>query len=175
MFRSYGDLVRNASFLATEGSDTAYDPAGTLEKQHQWTSLDNSFPSGHSIVTRTAGSTIAHEYPKPWLQRLTYGTATALSVTRFTSLQHFPSDVVVGSTLWLFDRTAYFPRTLPGWPESRVQEKMRETNSAGEKGEVNDAEELAVHANWRFCLVLCRLCACSSHSSSERSDLNRNN
>jgi hypothetical protein len=80
-----------------------------------------------------------------------------------------------GKHSWLFDRTAYFPRTLPGWPESRVQEKVRETNSAGKKGEVNDAEELAVQANWRFCLVLCRLCACSSHSSSERSDLNRNN
>jgi membrane-associated phospholipid phosphatase len=65
----------------------------------QTSSLDNSFPSGHTIITWTAASTIAHEYPKPWVQWLTYGTATAVSVTRFTSLQHFPSDVVVGSTL----------------------------------------------------------------------------
>jgi membrane-associated phospholipid phosphatase len=61
--------------------------------------LDNAFPSGHTIITWTAASTIAHEYPKPWVKWLTYGTATAVSVTRFTSLQHFPSDVVVGSTL----------------------------------------------------------------------------
>jgi membrane-associated phospholipid phosphatase len=61
--------------------------------------LDNSFPSGHTIITWTAASTIAHEYPKPWVEWLAYGTATAVSVTRFTSLQHFPSDVVVGSTL----------------------------------------------------------------------------
>ena len=61
--------------------------------------LDNSFPSGHTIITWTAASTIAHEYPKPWVQWLAYGTAAAVSVTRFTSLQHFPSDVVVGSTL----------------------------------------------------------------------------
>jgi membrane-associated phospholipid phosphatase len=61
--------------------------------------LDNSFPSGHTIITWTAASTIAHEYPKPWVEWLAYGTAAAVSVTRFTSLQHFPSDVVVGSTL----------------------------------------------------------------------------
>jgi len=65
----------------------------------QTSGLDNSFPSGHTIITWTAASTIAHEYPKPWVEWLTYGTATAVSVTRFTSLQHFPSDVVVGSTL----------------------------------------------------------------------------
>jgi membrane-associated phospholipid phosphatase len=61
--------------------------------------LDNSFPSGHTIITWTAASTIAHEYPKAWVEWLAYGTAAAVSVTRFTSLQHFPSDVVVGSTL----------------------------------------------------------------------------
>jgi len=65
----------------------------------QTSGLDNSFPSGHSIITWTAASTIAHEYPKPWVEWLTYGTAAGVSVTRFTSLQHFPSDVVVGSTL----------------------------------------------------------------------------
>ncbi len=65
----------------------------------QTSGLDNSFPSGHTIITWTAASTIAHEYPKPWVEWLAYGTATAVSVTRFTSLQHFSSDVVVGSTL----------------------------------------------------------------------------
>ncbi len=65
----------------------------------QTSGLDNSFPSGHTIITWTAASTIAHEYPKPWVEWLAYGTAGAVSVTRFTSLQHFPSDVVVGSTL----------------------------------------------------------------------------
>jgi membrane-associated phospholipid phosphatase len=65
----------------------------------QTSGLDNSFPSGHTIITWTAASTIAHEYPKPWVEWLTYGTATAVSVTRFISLQHFPSDVVVGSTI----------------------------------------------------------------------------
>jgi membrane-associated phospholipid phosphatase len=68
-------------------------------KFFQTSGLDNSFPSGHTIITWTAASTIAHEYPKPWIEWLAYGTATAVSITRFTSLQHFPSDVVVGSTI----------------------------------------------------------------------------
>ena len=65
----------------------------------QTSGLDNSVPSGHSIITWPAASTIAHEYPMPWVESLTYGTATAVSVTRFTNLQHFPSDVVGGSTI----------------------------------------------------------------------------
>jgi membrane-associated phospholipid phosphatase len=65
----------------------------------QTSGLDNSFFSGHAILTWTAASTISHEYPKPWVEWLTYGTATVVSVTRFTGLHHFSSDVVVGSTL----------------------------------------------------------------------------
>jgi hypothetical protein len=61
--------------------------------------LDNSFPSGHAIVTWAAASAIAHEYPKPWVEWLAYGAAAGVSVTRFTSLQHFPSDVAVGGIL----------------------------------------------------------------------------
>jgi hypothetical protein len=61
--------------------------------------LDNSFPSGHAIISWTAASVVAHEYPKPWVEWLSYGAATAVSITRFTSVQHFPSDVFVGSTL----------------------------------------------------------------------------
>jgi membrane-associated phospholipid phosphatase len=67
-------------------------------KFFQTSGLDNSFPSGHAILTWTAASTIAHEYPKPWVEWLTYGAGTLVSVTRFTGLHHFPSDVVVGSS-----------------------------------------------------------------------------
>jgi membrane-associated phospholipid phosphatase len=77
--------------------------------------LDNSFPSGHTIITWTAASTIAREYPKPWVEWLAYGTAAAVSVTRFTSLQHFPSDVVVGSTLgYLIGRHVFHAHCKPG-------------------------------------------------------------
>jgi hypothetical protein len=58
--------------------------------------LSSSFPSAHSSFTWTMASVVAHEYPKPWVRWLVYGTATTVSVTRVTGLKHFPSDVEVG-------------------------------------------------------------------------------
>jgi len=56
----------------------------------------SSFPSAHSSFTWTMASVVAHEYPKPWVRWLVYGTATTVSVTRVTGLKHFPADVAVG-------------------------------------------------------------------------------
>lgn len=58
-----------------------------------------SFPSGHSTLTWTLASVIAHEYPKWPVALLMYGMATTASTTRVTAGVHFPSDVVVGATL----------------------------------------------------------------------------
>lgn len=62
-----------------------------------WTS--GSFPSGHSMLTWTIASTVAHEYHSPWLKVLVYGLATAVSTTRVTAREHFPADVFVGGVL----------------------------------------------------------------------------
>ena len=61
--------------------------------------LNSSFPSAHALFTWSMASVIAREYPRPWVKWLAYGTATAVSVTRFTGREHFPSDVVVGSVV----------------------------------------------------------------------------
>jgi len=58
--------------------------------------LGSSFPSAHSSFTWTMASVVAHEYPKPWVRWLVYGTATTVSVARVTGLKHFSSDVEVG-------------------------------------------------------------------------------
>ena len=58
-----------------------------------------SFPSGHSTLAWTLASVVAHEYPKWPVQLAMYGMATAVSTTRVTGGQHFPSDVFFGSTL----------------------------------------------------------------------------
>jgi membrane-associated phospholipid phosphatase len=61
-------------------------------------SLDSSFPSGHAAASWALARVIAAEYPG-WLTKLgAYGFATAISASRITARQHFPSDVVVGST-----------------------------------------------------------------------------
>ena len=61
--------------------------------------LSSSFPSGHALFTWSMASVIAHEYRRPWVKWLAYSTATAVSVTRLTGREHFPSDVVVGSVI----------------------------------------------------------------------------
>lgn len=66
------------------------------------TSLNSSFPSGHSTFSWTLASVVAHEYPRPWVQALAYGTATTVSVTRVTGLKHFSADVAVGAVFGYF-------------------------------------------------------------------------
>jgi membrane-associated phospholipid phosphatase len=65
-------------------------------------SVNSSFPSGHALFAWTMASVIAHEYPRRWVKILAYGTATVVSVTRFTGREHFASDVAVGSFLGYF-------------------------------------------------------------------------
>jgi membrane-associated phospholipid phosphatase len=77
--------------------------------------LGSSFPSGHSAFTWTMATVIAEEYPKPWVQVLAYGTATAVSVTRVTGLEHFPADVAVGGvTGYLIGRYVFHAHCRPG-------------------------------------------------------------
>ena len=80
--------------------------------------LNSSFPSGHAVFTWTMASVIAHEYPRPWVKWLVYGTATAVSVTRFTGREHFPSDVVAGSAIgYLIGRQIFHAHCREGLSE----------------------------------------------------------
>jgi len=61
-----------------------------------------SFPSEHAAAAWSIASVIAHEYPGPLTSIFAYGLASAISVSRITAKQHFPSDVLVGSAIgWL--------------------------------------------------------------------------
>ena len=68
----------------------------------------SSFPSNHAMLSWAAASVVAHEYPGVLTKILVYGGASAVSFSRVTARQHFPSDVVVGSALgWLIGRQVY--------------------------------------------------------------------
>jgi hypothetical protein len=61
-----------------------------------------SFPSEHAAAAWSIASVIAHEYPGPLTSLFAYGLASAVSASRVTGKQHFPSDVLVGSAIgWL--------------------------------------------------------------------------
>jgi membrane-associated phospholipid phosphatase len=67
-----------------------------------------SFPSDHSAVAWSIASMIAHQYPGPLTKLFAYGLAGAVSVSRVTGNQHFPSDVFVGGAMgWLTAQEMY--------------------------------------------------------------------
>lgn len=61
-----------------------------------------SFPSEHAAAAWSIASVIAHEYPGPLTSIFAYGLASAVSASRVSARQHFPSDILVGSAIgWL--------------------------------------------------------------------------
>src|SRR5271154_6204963 len=139
MFRSYpkkwvagrGGSLRSVNVLYKERvKDIFFKTSG----------LDNSFPSGHTIITWTAASTVAHEYPKPWVEWLPYRTAAPPFVARFTSLQHFPSECSSGKHTWVLDRTPHLPCSLQGSSQCGMQCEIVRGNtlSSSRKHEVPD-------------------------------------
>ncbi|HLJ15605.1 MAG TPA: capsule assembly Wzi family protein [Bryobacteraceae bacterium] len=61
-----------------------------------------SFPSDHSTAAWAVASVLAHEYPGPLTKILAYGLASAVSVSRVTGKDHFPTDVLVGGAIGYF-------------------------------------------------------------------------
>jgi membrane-associated phospholipid phosphatase len=97
----------------------------------------SSFPSEHSAIAWSVASVWAHEYPGWFSQMAAYGLASAVTITRVTARQHFPTDVVLGSALgWYFGRQVYRSHHDPGlggsgWSsvlEERTEERVRNPN-----------------------------------------------
>ena len=67
-----------------------------------------SFPSDHSTAAWAVASVLAHEYPGPLTKVLAYGLASAVSVSRVTGKDHFPTDVIVGGAIgWFMGQYVY--------------------------------------------------------------------
>lgn len=76
-----------------------------------------SFFSEHSMAAWSVAAVIAHEYPGSMTKFLAYSAASAISISRVTAYQHFPSDVVVGSTFgYLIGREVYRAHHSPDVP-----------------------------------------------------------
>jgi len=60
---------------------------------------DGSMASGHAAAAWALARVVSMEYPdRPLLKLLAYGSALTVSSARVMSRDHFPSDVIVGST-----------------------------------------------------------------------------
>lgn len=98
-----GDLVKLSSFRERPTANNARGDfyIGT-------SGADSSFISGHSLVAWSSAAVIAGEYRNPWAQLGVYTAATGVSLTRVLGQQHFPSDVLIGSTVgWLIGHYVY--------------------------------------------------------------------
>jgi len=58
----------------------------------------NSFPSGHSMATWAFATVVARRTNNKWIKLGSYSLATAVGMSRIGGRNHFPSDVLVGST-----------------------------------------------------------------------------
>jgi membrane-associated phospholipid phosphatase len=59
-----------------------------------------SFPSGHAISSWAFAAAISDQYPeKKFLRIGVYSMATAVSLSRVSAREHFPSDVLIGSSV----------------------------------------------------------------------------
>jgi membrane-associated phospholipid phosphatase len=73
-----------------------------------------SFPSEHAAAAWAVAGVVSHEYPGTFTKLLAYGLASTVSFSRIHARQHFPSDVVVGSTLgYLIAQSIYKRRHEP--------------------------------------------------------------
>jgi hypothetical protein len=100
----------------------------------------DSMPSEHAAAAWSIASVIAHEYPGPLTTFLAYGAATAVSLSRITAKQHFPSDVLIGSAIgWFIGQHVYRAHHDPelggkAWEtyaESRDEGPGRKSKSVG--------------------------------------------
>lgn len=113
------DHSRETGFLAGEAAVNSLIVAETMKQVFQRprpnaTNAGNfgaggaSFPSEHALAAWSIATVITHEYPGPLTKLLAYGAASAISLSRITAREHFPSDVFVGSALgYLIGRYMY--------------------------------------------------------------------
>jgi hypothetical protein len=75
----------------------------------------DGFPSEHAAAAWSIATVVAHEYPSTLTEIMAYGMASAVSVSRLTAKQHFPTDVLIGSALgWLSGEIVYRAHHDPG-------------------------------------------------------------
>ena len=119
-FPTHNEHWRETGFLAGEAAIDSLIPVEIMkyslgrERPYQGNGSGaffqggSSFPSEHSAAAWAIAGVIAHEYPGIFPQLISYGLASAVSFARVRSLQHFPSDVFVGSVLgYLMAQSVY--------------------------------------------------------------------
>jgi membrane-associated phospholipid phosphatase len=81
---------------------TEAEPAflGPFSKTRNGSTINSSFPSGHTTVAFAAATVFALEYRnKPIVPIIAYSAATMIGLSRITENKHWSTDVLVGAAL----------------------------------------------------------------------------
>lgn len=105
--RAYADseVLEYAAKLVTRRERPSDVPAGqsfnhTFFKSAVFSGNGSSFPSGHSAGAFCVATVLATRYKNhKWVPWVMYSFATAISLSRITTMGHFPSDVFVGAAM----------------------------------------------------------------------------
>ena len=105
--RAYADseVLEYAAKLVARRERPSDVPAGqsfnhTFFKSALFTSNGSSFPSGHAAGAFCVATVVSTRYKNhKWVPWVMYSFATAISLSRVTTLAHFPSDVFVGAVM----------------------------------------------------------------------------
>ena len=98
------------SYMATTALEYALGRQRPLTNNYQGNFFQGgtSMPSDHATIAWSIASVVAHEYPGPLTSALAYGLASAVSLSRISAKQHFPSDVLIGSAIgWFVGQHVY--------------------------------------------------------------------
>jgi membrane-associated phospholipid phosphatase len=108
--RPYADNARGDFYIGSSGG------------------LDSSFVSGHCMISWAAAAAMAGEYNNKWVKTLSYTGATAVAVNRVLALQHFDTDVLIGSAGgWLIGHYVY--RAHHHAPHGKMQKAVATVTS----------------------------------------------
>ncbi len=148
------DHAAEAGLLATEAAinaaaaDFALKSAFQRQRPYDGTGAGHffagggSFPSEHAAVSWAIAGVIAHEYPGTLTKLLCYGLASAVTVTRVTGKEHFPSDVVVGAAMGYFIARQIYQRHRDPEISQAPWESLVEKNPAAQDQDDNDKDRL---------------------------------
>ena len=161
--RSHDDHKREAGVLAGEAAIDAVAVTTTLQyvfgRQRPtdggarglfWRG-GSSFPSDHSAAAWAAASVLAHEYPGPLTKLLVYGLAAAVSASRVTGQDHFPSDVVVGGVIgWLAGQHVYRAHHDPELGGANWESFLESRDSASGRNAGNSGSPYVPLDSWIY-------------------------
>ncbi|MGH9683304.1 MAG: capsule assembly Wzi family protein [Candidatus Acidiferrales bacterium] len=101
-------LVATYAIKYAFGRERPLQPNPLDDYEGKFWQAGDSFPSEHAAAAWSIASVIAHEYPGPFTTFFAYGAASAISASRISAKQHFPTDVLVASALgWFVGQEVY--------------------------------------------------------------------